>query len=159
MLSSVPPECGRNAMICLISKIFAARGIGSIMMVKPVLPDTDVIIDFLRGNPKAGRLLKKYSDRIILSCIVVSELYAGVKGDKEMAILDDLVNAFEVVPILPETAKAAGLYCNCFSRSHGTGLSDALIAATCDVEGAQLLTLNTKHFPMFKGLKAPYKKD
>ena len=127
-------------------------------MDKPVLPDTDVMIDFLRGNLKAGRVLKRYSERIILSCIVVAELYAGVKGDKELAVLDDLVNAFNIVPILPSTAKEAGLYCSRFRRSHGIGLSDALIAATCDAESAQLLTLNVRPFPMFKGLKAPYKK-
>jgi len=125
-------------------------------MDKPVLPDTDVMIDFLRGNPDAGRVLKKYSEHIILSCIVVAELYAGVKGDRELVILDDLVKAFRVVPIMPSIAKAAGLYCCRFRRSHGIGLSDALIAATTHAENAQLLTLNVKHFPMFEGLKPPY---
>ena len=127
-------------------------------MDKLVLPDTDVMIDLLRGNPKAGRVLKSYSERIILSCVVVAELYAGVKGDKELAILDDLVNAFKVIPLLSSTARAAGLYCGRFRPSHGIGLSDALIAATCDAYNAQLLTLNVKHFPMFNGLKAPYRK-
>lgn len=127
-------------------------------MDKPVLPDTDVMIDFLRGNPDAGKVLKRYSERIILSCIVVAELFAGVKGDRELVILDDLVKAFRVVPVTPAIAKAAGLYSSRFRRSHGIGLSDALIAATAHAENAQLLTLNVKHFPMFEGLKPPYVK-
>jgi hypothetical protein len=35
---------------------------------------------------------------------------------------------------------------------------DALIAATATAGNAELKTLNVKHYPMFKGLKPPYKK-
>ncbi|MDR2788184.1 MAG: hypothetical protein LBD06_07470 [Candidatus Accumulibacter sp.] len=46
-------------------------------MGKPVLPDTDVLIDFLRGHAKALALVRSCEDRLILSAVVVSELYAG----------------------------------------------------------------------------------
>jgi predicted nucleic acid-binding protein len=36
-------------------------------------------------------------------------------------------------------------------------VSDYLIAATADVIGAQPATLNVKHFPMFEGLRAPFR--
>ena len=45
-------------------------------MGMPVLIDTDVMVDFLRGNPKAVELVKAHSAHIILSSIVVAELYS-----------------------------------------------------------------------------------
>jgi predicted nucleic acid-binding protein len=42
-------------------------------------------------------------------------------------------------------------------RSHsGIAGADLVIAATAAELGLDLATLNTKHFPMVKGLKAPY---
>ena len=54
-------------------------------MAKMILLDTDVLIDFFRGYSKAVTLVNKYNTRIILSSIVVAELFAGVKGDMEEA--------------------------------------------------------------------------
>jgi predicted nucleic acid-binding protein len=45
-----------------------------------------------------------------------------------------------------------------YGHSHGTGLADALIAATAEREGAMLVTLNTAHFPMLKRVTAPHTK-
>ena len=56
-------------------------------MEKPILLDTDVLVDFFRGFDKAVAFVNEYNDRIILSSIVVAELYAGVKGDAEQAIV------------------------------------------------------------------------
>jgi len=51
------------------------------IMVKSILLDTDVLVDFFRGHSKAVAFVNGQSDRIIMSSIVVAELYAGVKGD------------------------------------------------------------------------------
>ncbi|MEI8191803.1 MAG: type II toxin-antitoxin system VapC family toxin [candidate division NC10 bacterium] len=127
-------------------------------MAKPVLVDTDVMVDFLRGHPKAVALVQAQSARIILSSIVAAELYAGVRGDEELNTLDSLIYLFRVVPVSPELARAAGLYKKDYARSHGVGLADAIIAATAEHENADLKTLNTKHYPMLKGLKPAYTK-
>jgi predicted nucleic acid-binding protein len=37
------------------------------------------------------------------------------------------------------------------------GTTDYLIAATADVCGARLATLNMKHFPMFERLRPPFR--
>jgi predicted nucleic acid-binding protein len=37
-------------------------------------------------------------------------------------------------------------------------LADAVIAATAQAENADLNTLNTRHYPMIKGLKPAYTK-
>ena len=127
-------------------------------MAKPLLIDTDVMIDFLRGHPKAVALVKKHSSRIILSSIVTAELYAGVRGDEELDTLDNLVSLFRVIPVSPSLARAGGLNKRDYSKAHGVGLADAIVAATCEAENAELKTLNIKHYPMLKGLKPAYTK-
>lgn len=127
-------------------------------MTKHVLIDTDVMVDFLRGHPKAVTLVQAQSTRIILSSIVAAELYAGVRGDTELSTLDGLMSLFRVVPISLEIARAAGLHKRDHAKTHGIGLADAIIAATAQAENADLKTLNIKHYPMLKGLKPAYTK-
>jgi predicted nucleic acid-binding protein len=127
-------------------------------MEKPILLDTDVLIDFFRGFDKAVTLIDKYNTRIILSSIVVAELFAGVKGDAEQDTLQNFVSLFRVVPIGKEIGIAGGLYKRDYGKSHGVGLADAILAATAVFENAELKTLNIKHYPMIKGLKPAYRK-
>ena len=127
-------------------------------MAGPILLDTDVLVDFLRGHNKAVAFVNTHSARIILSSIVVAELYAGVKGDAEQSALEDFVSLFRVIPVSADIAKAGGLYKRDFSKSHGVGLADAILAATAEAEHAELKTLNRKHYPMLKGLRPAYPK-
>jgi predicted nucleic acid-binding protein len=127
-------------------------------MEKPILLDTDVLIDFFRGFDKAVTFVKKYNTRIILSSIVVAELFAGVKGEAEQAALQNFVSLFRVVPVDTEIGKAGGLYKRNYGNSYGVGLADAILAATAESENAELKTLNIKHYPMIKGLKPAYDK-
>jgi len=127
-------------------------------MARPILLDTDVIVDFFRGYGKAVVFIKTYNTRIILSAIVVAELYAGVKGDAEQAILQDFISLFRVVPVNAEIGRVGGLYKRDYGKSHGVGLADAILAATAEAENAELKTLNTKHYPMLKDLKPAYNK-
>jgi predicted nucleic acid-binding protein len=127
-------------------------------MAKSILLDTDVLVDFFRGHVKAVAFINDNADRIILSAIVVAELFAGVKGSAEQATLEEFVSLFHVVPLNAEIAKAGGLYKSKFGKSHGVGLADAILAATVEAENADLTTLNTKHYPMLKDLTPAYKK-
>jgi predicted nucleic acid-binding protein len=122
------------------------------------LLDTDVLVDFLRGESKAVAFVKAHSTRIILSSIVVAELFAGVKGDEEQAVLEDFVSIFPVISVSAEIAKTGGLFKRDYGGSHGVGLADAILAATAEAEKAELKTLNVKHYPMFKGLRPAYSK-
>jgi predicted nucleic acid-binding protein len=127
-------------------------------MSKTMLVDTDVLIDFLRGYDKALSFIEKFSSQIILSPIVVAELYAGVKGANELSVLDNFVSHFRVIPITKGIARAGGLYKRDFGKSHGVGLGDAILAATVQKEKAELKTLNVKHYPMIRNLKPVYQK-
>ena len=127
-------------------------------MPRPILLDTDILIDFFRGHVKAEAFINTYNARIILSSIVVAELYAGVKGDSEQATLQEFVSLFRVIPVSADIGKAGGLYKRDYGKSHGVGLADAILAATAEAENAELKTLNTKHYPMLKNLKPAYLK-
>jgi predicted nucleic acid-binding protein len=129
-----------------------------LIMARSILLDTDILVDFFRGQSKAVAFVNAHSARIILSSIVVAELYAGVKGDAEQAALDNFVSLFRVVPVSGEIAKAGGLYKRDYGKSYGVGLADAILAATVEAENAELKTLNTKHYPMLKGLRPAYMK-
>jgi len=127
-------------------------------MARPLLVDTDVMVDFLRGNPRAVALLRDHSARIILSGIVAAELYAGARNDDELETLDALLSLFRIVPVSPELARMGGLLRRDYGRSHGVGLADAIVAATAAAEGVELKTLNVKHYPMINGLAPAYRK-
>lgn len=117
-----------------------------------------ILVDFLRGNSKAVAFINARSDRIVLSSIVAAELYAGVKGDAEQETLEDFLSLFRIVPVDAEIAKTGGLYKRDYGKSHGVGLADAILAATADLEDAELKTLNIKHYPMLQGLTPAYTK-
>jgi predicted nucleic acid-binding protein len=129
-----------------------------LIMPRPILLDTDVLVDFFRGHSKAVAFVNAHATRIILSSIVVAELYAGVKGDSEKAALESFVSLFRVVPVTAEVAKAGGLYKRDYGKSHGVGLADAILVAIAQAEDAELKTLNTRHYPMMKDLKPAYNK-
>lgn len=127
------------------------------IMVKGLLLDTDVLVDYLRGLQKATHYLDERTEPLFISTITVAELYAGVREGKEQSALDRFMLAFEVVPVDAEIAKKGGLYRRKYGPSHGTGLADALIAATTEIKQARLVTLNERHFPMLE-VHVPYQK-
>ena len=101
-------------------------------MTRSILLDTDVLVDFFRGHPKAVAFMNNHSDHITISAIVVAELFAGAKGDAELSALEEFVSIFRVVPVNVEIAKAGGLLeanrqvtrrrtCGCHLGSHGRG--------------------------------------
>ena len=130
-------------------------------MARSILLDTDVLIDFLRGHPKAVAFVDANQHRIILSAIVVAELYAGVRGgkdDREQRVLREFLSLFRIVPVNPDIAELGGPYKRDYGGSHGVGLADAIVAATARTEDAALKTLNVKHYPMLSGIKPAYRK-
>ncbi|MBP7422121.1 MAG: type II toxin-antitoxin system VapC family toxin [Sulfuritalea sp.] len=123
-----------------------------------MLLDTDILIDYLRGQVKAVAFLKKTRRHLLVSALTVAELHVGVREGSERQVLDDFLGLMEVVAVTPEIARLGGLWRRDYGKSHGTGLIDALIAATAEISGCTLATLNEKHFPMLEGVLVPYRK-
>jgi len=125
-------------------------------MTPLMLLDTNVIIDFLRGRSNAVAYVRGLPAPVLTSAIVVAELYAGVRDGAERSQLDGFLSAVTVVPLSNPVAVQGGLFRRQFGKSHNVGLEDALIAATAQAEGATLVTLNLKHFPMISNVILPY---
>ncbi|MFC3097411.1 type II toxin-antitoxin system VapC family toxin [Alteraurantiacibacter palmitatis] len=113
--------------------------------------DTNILIDWLLGRAPASAELSRYR-RHRISRIVWTEILAGealeTRGEIQAAIA-----SFEVVEIDARIAAAAA------DIRHRTRmkLMDALILATAQVNGAILITRNTKDFPAeMPGIRVPY---
>lgn len=126
--------------------------------MKKLLFDTDILIEYLRGSIEAKAYLDAIQNVIYMSSITMAELYAGVREGEEYKKLEIFTETFEVINLNKSIAKKGGLFRNQYKSSHGTGLADALIAATAEEISAQVVTFNGKHFPMLNNVIKPYER-
>ena len=113
--------------------------------------DTNILIDWLRDRPEAAGELARYN-RHRISRIVWTEILAGESLESRETV-QRLISPFDVVEIDARIASAAA------DVRHRTAmkLMDAYILATAQVNGAILITRNTKDFPaMMPGIRVPY---
>lgn len=119
-----------------------------------------MLIDHLRGRPRAAAAL--ISDAITRggelcsSYVVRAELLAGMRESEEDATRDlmRLISWYEVDEVVSEAAGALGR--RYLASRPGMEVADLIVAALARELDAELKTTNLRHFPMFKGLKAPY---
>jgi predicted nucleic acid-binding protein len=119
----------------------------SVAATREPLVDTDVWIDYLRGQPQAVKFVAALPERAWISAVSVAELHVGVREGAEREALALLISTLEVADLTAEIAARGGLLRRDFGRSHGVGLNDALIGATALELELQLVTLNVKHYP------------
>ena len=122
--------------------------------------DTSVLIDHLRGDPRAQRLLtralRSRRRRLTASPMTKVEILAGMRASEEETTRK-LLGTIEWIPVDDPIAERAGLLARRHLRAHpGVDPVDYVIAATTEALGGQLWTRNVKHFPMFPELRAPY---
>jgi predicted nucleic acid-binding protein len=123
-----------------------------------LLIDTDVIVEYLRGCSEAIEYLEGLESDLFVSVVSIAELFSGVKGDEEERSLERFLLAFTALPVTEAVARLGGLYRRDFRPSHGTGLADALIAATTEDNDVNLVTFNRRHFPMVSRITVPYER-
>lgn len=126
-------------------------------MTEKLLVDTNVLIDYFRGNPKAVEFFTSNITKIQLSAISHAEIWAGVRKPEESAVRE-LLEALPVVPISASIVRRAGEIKRDQSRQTGMGLADAIIASSAESIDARLVSLNEKHFREVEDLLVPYKK-
>jgi predicted nucleic acid-binding protein len=121
-----------------------------------VVLDTSVLVDHLRAMTPATEYLAGLESRPVCSEISRIEVLQGLRSGERRAAAG-LFALVEWVPVTEVIAQRAGELGRKWRRSHpGIGVADLAIAATAEQLDAALATRNLKHFPMFKGLLAPY---
>jgi predicted nucleic acid-binding protein len=124
-----------------------------------VMVDTNIVIDHLRGDRRAVRLLSNLFDqetRVWAATPTRTEVIAGLRQN-EGAAMAELFGILSWVDIDVTVADLAGEFARQYSRSHsGIDTTDYLIAAAAVSIGARLVTLNVRHYPMIEGLAQPY---
>lgn len=123
-----------------------------------ILVDSDVLIAHLRGVAAARDWLTGARKRgpLAMSVVSVTELIGGMRSAERREVWR-LLTAFRAEPATEVIARRAGEMMRRYRSSHnGIGLGDYFIAATADVKGLELATLNVRHFPMFKDLLPPF---
>ncbi len=125
---------------------------------RPVLVDSDVLIDYLKDVDLACDFIETHIDRIGLSVITVTEIRAGIKSQEEAQAIDQFLSVVFLFDVTRTIAEMGGDWVRQFGPSHSVEVPDALIAATAAAHHLELKTLNIKHYPMFKDLKPAYKK-
>jgi predicted nucleic acid-binding protein len=112
--------------------------------------DSNIVIDWLNRRPEAKAELLRYK-RHRISRIVWTEVLAGEELQDRDGVRQ-VISAFDVVEIDARTALAAA---DIRHRSK-MKLMDAYILATAQVNGAILITRNTKDFPAeMPGVRVP----
>lgn len=128
--------------------------------MKPALLDTDVLSEFLRGNPKAIAKADAYLKEhgiLSLSVITYYEMLNGLlykDARKQLERFEAFVPLNRVLPLTPEAARtAAFIQADLLKKGTVIGHTDTLIAGIALTNGLQLVTNNTEHFRRVKGLE------
>ena len=128
--------------------------------MKPSMLDTDILSEFLRGNPKViakvDEHLKEFGF-ISLSIITYYEILNGLlykDARKQLTRFEDFVEFNKVISLTLRTAKiAATIQADLRKKGTEIGHTDTLIAGIAIASEMQLITNNTDHFKRIKGLE------
>ena len=120
--------------------------------------DSTVLIEHLRGTVAATELVRNAVADHTATASVLSrvEIEGGMRSG-ERAEVARLFTALRMEPVSDAIATRAGAMLRRYRQSHGgIDLVDYVIAATAEELGANLVTLNVRHFPMFDGLRPAF---
>ena len=121
--------------------------------------DSSVLIDHLRDDKRAVERLVTAAEQgheLWSVSVVRTEIYAGARPEEE-ADIGYLFSQLRWLDVGADLADQAGRLAATYGRTHpGIDTVDFLLASATQELGAELLTLNVKHFPMFEGLKPAY---
>ncbi len=119
-------------------------------MANKFIVDTDVCIDFLKGQEFAVSLIKDllFSGNASLSILTYYELLKGVYSKKQEKAVKDFVEGFEIINIDNDIVEIGAKFYRDY-RKKGITLStiDCLIMATAKKYKLKIITRNVKHYP------------
>lgn len=127
--------------------------------MKPVLLDTDILSEYLRGSVSVVENAKTYLthyDKMNLSIITYYEILNGLlykDAGKQLKRFEEFVSLNKVIPLTVSASRqAATIYAELRKKGQPIGHTDCLIAGIAMTNNLQLVTNNTHHFKRIKGL-------
>lgn len=113
--------------------------------------DSDILIWYLRGEPKAARFFKrirKMSEyKLHIGAMQRAEIVFFMRPDEE-DMTELFLSQFNTAHVDQKIIDDAGKLFRQYNQSHGIDANDAILAATAYSTGGIIFTLNKKHYPM-----------
>lgn len=131
--------------------------------MKYVIIDTDILIDFTKGETDSlntlNRLNKDYE--LLISVMTKFEILVGARNKNEFKDLERFISTYHLVDFTSSITSEATNLLRKYRLSHGLLVADSLIASTALVLNCPMITKNQKDFKFISGLeliKYPMKK-
>lgn len=115
--------------------------------------DTNIIIYFLKGEPKVADFLKKEisaGSRFYISTITEAELFSYPEiTPEEIVEIEAILKTISTILVDSQIARLSGY----FKRKYNFSLPDAIVAATSYLTNSILVTRNVGDFKKIKEIK------
>lgn len=111
--------------------------------------DTDILLDHFHGNQNAIDFVAAHvlrAEPLTISAITVVEIMGGMRPGEERRTAQ-LLSQFDILAVDAGIARQAGRFLSAH-RNRRIDLTDAIIAATAYLRGLDIVTRNTRHYPM-----------
>ncbi|MHB9014031.1 MAG: PIN domain-containing protein [Ignavibacteriaceae bacterium] len=119
-----------------------------------LLIDSDVLIWYMRGNPKAYNVIEEQNG-FFISVVSYMELVLGMRNKRELIVLRKTMRNWnaKILYINEDISAKAMFFVEQHYLSNSIVLADALIGATAISNGLKLLTANIKHYKILKNIE------
>lgn len=119
-----------------------------------ILCDTNIIIDFYKGNPAViQNLMQLGADQLAVSVITKAELFFGARDKIELSKIERHLSTCHTIDLDHTISQCFTQLMRSYSLSHRASIPDMLIAATCITRQIALYTHNTKDFQFIPDIK------
>jgi len=119
-----------------------------------ILCDTNILIEFYKGNEKIANALRNIGiSNLAVSIITTGELYFGARDKHELKEIQTQLSLINQLSLDSETSQLFLSLMEQFVLSHKLSIPDALIAATALRYDTSLYTLNVKDFHYIPGIQ------
>jgi predicted nucleic acid-binding protein len=119
-----------------------------------ILCDTNILIEFYKGNPVIiGELHKAGLSNLAVSVVTIGELLFGARDKAELNKIQKHLALMKQIPLDADISGRFLSLLDKYALSHRLSVPDALIAATALSQDVPLYTLNHRDFRFIADLK------
>ena len=121
---------------------------GLIVLVTPVILDTDILIDAGMEIERAVRCIRDHGEKSqsAISIVTKMELMIGCRNKSELRNTEKFIRRFDVLAINEAISEKAYELLRNYRLSHGLLIADSLIAATAIIWNYPLISKNQRDY-------------